>query len=203
MIFDKHYTSIEMAWCKIWRLSRSSSEDIFNWQLFRCHSFKVINCSLVEKDFLLWQISTTRGWWYRWPLQHFLRYESLPMCTIRLGKYFSFNLNQINIFHYWNIRSEFRGSCARVWQHQSYYENALSSTLLMYSTLIASVDFYLFCNGTVICKYDPFWGPWRVYDALVSVKPWLGLFLFMFSVVCNNVWVRKCTVICIHPILFR
>ena len=119
--------------------------------------------------------------------------------------YFFFNLNQINIFHYWNIRSEFRGSCARVWQHQSYYENALSSTLLMYSTLIASVDFYLFYNGTVDMQIRSLLtrGPWRVYDTLVSVKPWLGLFLFMFSVVCNNVWVRKCTVICIHQILFR
>ena len=157
-----------MVKCKIWRLSWSSSEDIFNWQTFRCHSFKIINCSLVEKDFLLWQISTTRGWWYRWPLQHFLRYESLPMCTIRLGNFFFFNWNQINIFHYWNIRSEFRGSCARVWQHQSYYENALSSTLLIYSTLIAIVlRDYCFCMpvliftysimGLLICKYDPFW----------------------------------------------
>ena len=109
-----------------------------------------------------------------------------------------------------------RGSCASVWQYQSVMKMHYLSTLLINSTLIVLVlrDY----NAAFLCQYwfllilkwDCWYantipltrGPWRVSDTLGSVKPGVGLLLFKFSVVCNNVWLRECT-ICIHQILFR
>ena len=61
-----------------------------------------------------------------------------------------------------------RVSWAKEWPYKSYRENALSSTLSIYSTLIANnlwdyrvvflaiVEFYLFYYGAVYIQYEPF-----------------------------------------------